>query len=153
MTALQRRLRTLERASEATKTAQYRLNAARSLLRESRAWASYDTWFGGFFASVRKGESVRRATDGVRAVNYALTELSSELGRLDLTSIPLVELPRMLESVDIWLDNYGYDIVVQRRLARSAQGVEDVSRGLVQLQRELDASLRRERELLSALDG
>ena len=105
------------------------------------------------FASARKAESVRRATDGVRAVNFALTQLSTELGRLDLTSIPLVELPRMRESMDVWLDNYGYDIVVQRRLARSAKGVEDVSRGLVQLQRELDASLRRERELLSALDG
>jgi hypothetical protein len=109
----------------------------------SRQWASYDTWFGGLFASLAKFESLDAAQQALRSVNLELERLRDQLAALDLADVGVVEAPLLHRTLDVWLDNFVSDALTQRRLVRAAARLEEVSQALVRLQDQIaDMRLR-----------
>ncbi len=113
------------------------INRALDSLREARELASYDLWFGGLVASARKRDKLRRVEGYVRSARWTLTELRSELEKLDLAPIVDPSSKALIVWGDVWLDNPVSDALSVRRLRRLDSELNRIARELVALQSRL----------------
>ncbi len=129
-------------ALDSIQTALKSLNQAGDALRSARGWAAYDLWFGGYFASSRKREEIRRTQGHVRSAGYTINLLRADLERLDLDPIVGPRSGPVVVWGDVWFDNIVSDALTKRRLKRLDAELQRISRELVALQsrlRRLDA--------------
>ncbi|WP_243059122.1 hypothetical protein [Nocardioides sp. SR21] len=139
-------IKEIDDALEAIRKALYALNQAEERLRDARTWSTYDSWFGGFAASVLKRQKVDRADQSVRSVDYALAEVRRELADVDIHDVGGLGVGSTARTLDVWFDNLFTDLWIGRRLKKAQERSSRISRALVTMQSQLQG---RRAELLT----
>ncbi|MBZ5739797.1 hypothetical protein [Nocardioides mangrovi] len=131
----------LDEALEAVRRAFYVINEASDKLRGAREWSVYDTWFGGFVASVFKRQHLDRADLAMRNIDLAMVAVRDELADVDVQGLGDVGdlgIGRAAGTLDIWFDNVLTDLSTGARVRKAQDRVNLLARALVVLQQDLE---------------
>ena len=122
-------------AREAGRRALQSLRAARESLGSARNWGVWDIVGGGFITSVIKRARMDRARQYMEQAKADLRTFSRELQDVNLAGNLHIETNDLLSFADVFLDGMIVDFLVQDRIRKAAQQVDEAIR---QVERALE---------------
>ena len=122
-------------AREAGQRALQSLRTARESLGSARNWGVWDIVSGGFITSVIKRARMEKARQHVEQAKTDLRTFSRELQDVNLAGNLHIETNDFLSFADIFLDGMVVDFLVQDRIHKAAQQVDEAIR---QVERALE---------------
>lgn len=115
----------IRKAIEAGERALTSLRAAKGKLKSSRNWGFFDMFGGGLFSSMMKRSQMDDATRYMEIARLDLKNLQRELQEVRVPMDLKIEVGGFLSFADIFLDNFLVDYMVQMKIEKAGEAVED----------------------------
>lgn len=107
-----------QRALRSLRSAQQELNSARN-------WGIYDMFGGGFLSSMIKRSKMQNAKSYMEQARFDLRSFSKELQDVDRMTDLNIDTNDFLSFADWFFDGFMVDLMVQSRIKRAAEQVNE----------------------------
>lgn len=125
-------------AIEAGKRALVSLRAAQNNLNSARNWGMWDMFGGGFVSTMLKHSKMDTAKQNMEQAKYDLRNFSRELQDVSMSYNLDIETGDFLSFADWFFDGFVVDWMVQDRINRARNQVEEAIRRVEDILRQLN---------------
>ncbi len=121
----ERRKKEIREAIEAGNKALQSLRAAKSELSSAKGFGIWDMLGGGMFATWMKHSRIEDAQQSMQQANWDMEKFRKELQDVEVPLNVKVEVGKFLTFADFFFDGIVADIMVQSKIKKAAEQVED----------------------------
>ena len=113
------------------------LQAARDNLNRAKSWGMWDMFGGGFISTMLKNSKMEDAKRNMEQAKYDLRNFSRELGDISMVCNLHIETGDFLSFADWFFDGFVVDWMVQDRINKARNHVEEAIRQVEGILRQL----------------
>ena len=132
----------LQEAVDAADRALYSLEQAKRSLGSARGWGLYDMFAGGFFSTMFKHGSMKKAEGHLKDARTALREFNRELDDVDEMIDFSYNRTDILTFADYFADSFLVDFLMQGRIKDAVRNVEDTIQKVTLIRNKLQQELQ-----------
>ena len=132
----------LQEAVDAADRALYSLEQAKRSLGSARGWGLYDMIAGGFFSTMFKHGSMKKAEGHLKDAQTALREFNRELDDVDEMIDFSYNRTDILTFADYFADSFLVDFLMQGRIKDAVRNVDDTIQKVTLIRDKLQQELQ-----------
>ena len=132
----------IQEAIDAADRALYCLEQARKSLGSAKGWGLYDMIAGGFFSTMFKHSSMKKAEGHLKDARTALREFNRELDDVDEMIDFSYNKTDILTFADYFADSFLVDFLMQGRIKDAVRNVDDTIQKVTLIRNKLQQELQ-----------